>query len=149
MLQALWRQIDDLHAALEPGYFRPPGASPRPSGYAAGDPHATMLVAEDVARVGAPGAAPLVGAVLVRLYDTPADPTMVARRRAHIEALIVDQSHRRAGVGTALMNAVTTWARDRGAEEIVLTVWAGNAAAEAFYQRLGYRRISQALGKAI
>jgi ribosomal protein S18 acetylase RimI-like enzyme len=47
------------------------------------------------------------------------------------------------------MNAVTTWARDRGAEEVVLTVWSGNEAAAAFYQRLGYRRISQALGKAI
>jgi ribosomal protein S18 acetylase RimI-like enzyme len=109
-----------------------------------------MLVAEGGARTGAPGAAPpLVGAVLVRLYDTPADPAMVARRRAHIEALIVDQNHRRAGVGSALMNAVTTWARDRGAEEVVLTVWSGNEAAAAFYQRLGYRRISQALGKAI
>jgi ribosomal protein S18 acetylase RimI-like enzyme len=108
-----------------------------------------MLVAEGGARAGAAGPAPLVGAVLVRLYDTPADPAMVVRRRAHIEALIVDKNHRRAGVGTGLMSAATSWARDRGAEEVVLTVWSGNDAAEAFYQRLGYRRISQALGKAI
>ena len=71
------------------------------------------------------------------------------RRRAHVEALVVDERHRRAGIGTALMNAATDWARARGAVEIVLTVWAGNAAAEAFYGRLGYRIISRALGKPV
>ena len=91
----------------------------------------------------------MLGAVLVRLYDTPADPAMVARRRAHVEALIVDQQHRRAGIGTALMAAATSWAPDRGAIEIVLTVWAGNIAAEGFYHRLGYRVVSSALSRTI
>jgi ribosomal protein S18 acetylase RimI-like enzyme len=103
-----------------------------------------MLVAE----VGGRAAdAALAGAVLVRIYDTPDDPSMVARRRAHVEALVVDERHRRMGIGTALMNAATTWARERGAVEIMLTVWAGNADAEAFYERLGYLVISRALGK--
>jgi ribosomal protein S18 acetylase RimI-like enzyme len=74
---------------------------------------------------------------------------MVPRRRAHVEALVVDERHRRAGVGTALMDAANSWARERGAVEILLTVWDGNAAAEAFYQRLGYRVVSRALGKPI
>jgi ribosomal protein S18 acetylase RimI-like enzyme len=91
----------------------------------------------------------LAGAVLIRIYDTPPDPAMVPRRRAHVEALVVDLRHRRAGVGTALMEAATAWARARGATEIVLTVWSGNAEAEAFYQRLGYQVISRALGKAV
>lgn len=87
--------------------------------------------------------------MLVRIYDTPADPLMVRRRRAHVEALVVDRHHRRAGIGTALMSAASTWARDRGAAEVVLTVWAGNAAAEAFYERLGYGVVSRALAKPI
>jgi ribosomal protein S18 acetylase RimI-like enzyme len=91
----------------------------------------------------------LLGAVFVRIYDTPADPAMVARRRAHVEALVVDEQHRRAGIGTALMNAAAAWARERGAEEVVLTVWAGNLAAEAFYDRLGYGVVSRALSKPI
>ena len=45
------------------------------------------------------------------------------------------------------MNAAAAWARERGAAEIVLTVWAGNAAAEAFYERLGYGVVSRALAK--
>jgi ribosomal protein S18 acetylase RimI-like enzyme len=155
-LQALWRQIDELHAALVPGYFRAsaPGASAggapptRPSPRFVADPHAIMLVAEADAPRGA-GTAPVIGAVLARAYDTPSDPAMVPRRRAHVEALVVDQGHRRAGVGTALMESATAWARARGATEIVLTVWAGNQAAEAFYQRLGYQIVSRALSKQI
>jgi ribosomal protein S18 acetylase RimI-like enzyme len=91
----------------------------------------------------------VIGAVMIRVYDTPADASMVPRRRAHIEALVVDQAHRRAGVGTALMTAATDWARERGAREIVLTVWDGNRAGDAFYERLGYRVISRALGKTL
>ncbi len=108
-----------------------------------------MLVAEAEGRRAAAAPPPLLGAVLVRIYDTPADPAMVASRRAHIEALIVDHQHRRNGIGTALMDAATTWARARGAIEVVLTVWAGNAAAEAFYERLGYRAVSRVLSKSI
>jgi ribosomal protein S18 acetylase RimI-like enzyme len=98
---------------------------------------------------GASEEAPLRGAVLVRVYDTPADPTMVPRRRAHVEALVVDRPHRRAGIGTALMGAAAAWALERGAVEVVLTVWAGNVGAEAFYQQLGYAVVSRALSKPI
>jgi ribosomal protein S18 acetylase RimI-like enzyme len=143
-----------------PGYFRATagavptagagaGAAARPSSRFVSDPHAAMLVAEGPAQRGGAGAAPVVGAVLVRAYDTPSDPTMVPRRRAHVEALVVDAHHRRSGVGTALMDAATVWARARAATEIVLTVWAGNLAAEAFYQRLGYRVVSSALSKSL
>jgi ribosomal protein S18 acetylase RimI-like enzyme len=149
-LQDLWRQSDELHAALAPGYFRARGAAVAAPGHEAGDPHAITMVAEGDggARSRSEGT-PLTGAVMVRIYDTPADPTMVPRRRAHVEALVVDRDHRRAGVGTALMSAVAAWARERGAVEMVLTVWAGNTAAEAFYQRLGYGLVSRALAKPI
>ena len=113
----------------------------------------TILVADGSAppqgEDGGEPAGPVIGAVMVRVYDTPPDPSMVPRRRAHVEALVVDRAHRRAGVGTALMAAATAWARSRGTSEILLTVWAGNAAGEAFYERLGYRVVSRALGKAI
>ena len=152
-MQALWRQIDDLHAALAPGYFRPASGASASSSHESSDPHATTLVAEPDRPIRSPGdgsaPAPLRGAVLVRIYDTPADPAMVPRRRAHIEALVVDRDHRRAGIGTALMTAAANWARENGAAEVVLTVWAGNVAAEAFYERLGYRVVSRALTKPI
>jgi ribosomal protein S18 acetylase RimI-like enzyme len=43
------------------------------------------------------------------------------------------------------MAEAAAWARAHGAAELVLTVWAGNADAEAFYQRLGYRVLSQVM----
>ena len=117
------------------------------------DPHTAILVAErDSEGQPAPGRpvpASLIGAVMIRIYDTPADPSMVPRRRAHVEALVVDEAHRRGGVGTALMEAATAWARARGTSEILLTVWAGNVAGEAFYERLGYRVVSRALAKVL
>ena len=43
------------------------------------------------------------------------------------------------------MDAAAAWGRARGAVELVLTVWSGNQAAEAFYRSLGYMEISRAL----
>ena len=85
------------------------------------------------------------GFLSLRIYETPADPTMVPRRRAHLETLVVAAAHRRPGIGRRLMAEATAWARGQGAVEMVLTVWAGNAAADAFYERLGYRVLSRVL----
>ena len=87
----------------------------------------------------------VIGAVTVRVFDTPADPSMVPRRRAHVDTLVVDRRHRRTGVGSRLMEAAAAWGSARGAVELVLTVWAGNSGAEAFYRNLGYHDLSRAL----
>jgi len=105
-------------------------------------PSAGLLVEEG-------GDGRLVGAVTVRVFDTPADPSMVPRRRAHVDTLVVDRRHRRGGVGTRLMEAAAAWGRARGAVELVLTVWSGNQAAEAFYRSLGYMEISRALRRSL
>jgi ribosomal protein S18 acetylase RimI-like enzyme len=137
---ALWREIDDLHASLAPAYFRSAPRSP-------GD-WRQLLAAPDAALfVATPEAAgqPLCGAISVRIYDTPPDPAMVPRRRGHVEKLVVGRAHRRRGLGRALMAEAAAWAQQQGAVELVLTVWAGNAEAEAFYQRLGYNVLSSVL----
>jgi ribosomal protein S18 acetylase RimI-like enzyme len=66
-------------------------------------------------------------------------------RRAHVELLVVARAARRQGLGRRLMDELAAWARRQGAAELVLTVWAGNREAEAFYERLGYRVLSRAL----
>lgn len=91
----------------------------------------------------------ICGAVSLQVYDTPVDPFMVARRRVHVDGLIVDQAHRRRGFGRALMDAANGWARLQGADELVLTAWIGNVGARDFYQRLGYRVLSEILQKPI
>jgi ribosomal protein S18 acetylase RimI-like enzyme len=72
-----------------------------------------------------------LGMVVGRLL---ADPP----RRAWLEALWVDPSVRRAGLGSGLIEAVAAWARDRGAAELELSVTEGNDAAKALYAHAGF-----------
>lgn len=144
-LARLWHEADELHARLSPGFFRRPelGRGRQRAGEALRDAeesgHETILVAVD-------GKGGVCGACHLQIYDTPVGHTMVSQRRGHVETLIVARAHRRHGFGRALMEAATAWAKDRGAQQLLLTVWAGNDDAERFYAALGYRTISQVLG---
>jgi ribosomal protein S18 acetylase RimI-like enzyme len=57
---------------------------------------------------------------------------------AWLEALWVDPSARRTGVGSALIAAVAAWARERGAARLDLSVTTNNTAAAAFYEDAGF-----------
>jgi ribosomal protein S18 acetylase RimI-like enzyme len=148
-VRALWRQVDDLHASLAPAYFRSTARAPREWSELLAAPDAAVFVHLHV-HVGvgedAPSEGPsLIGFVSVRIFETPPDPAMVPLRRGHVEMLVVGRAHRRQGIGGRLMRHVSDWARGQGAAELVLTVWSGNEAAEAFYKHLGYRELSRVL----
>jgi ribosomal protein S18 acetylase RimI-like enzyme len=141
----LWLEADALHARLSPNFFRRADFDRgRQRAFdtlrdAEESGHEAILVAVDDA--GAIG-----GACHLQIYDTPVGHTMVQQRRGHVETLIVAAARRRRGCGRALMAAASSWARERGATQLLLTVWAGNVPAERFYAALGYRIISQVLG---
>jgi RimJ/RimL family protein N-acetyltransferase len=54
--------------------------------------------------------------------------------------LMVAGSHRRRGVGTALLDAAVGWARVNGIRKLELHVFPHNAAAIALYEKCGFRR---------
>jgi len=54
-----------------------------------------------------------------------------------IPALAVDESNRRQGIGSALIDAMEEQARAAGANRLVLNVKAGNLAARSLYARCG------------
>ncbi|HTD62952.1 MAG TPA: GNAT family N-acetyltransferase [Gemmatimonadaceae bacterium] len=58
--------------------------------------------------------------------------------RALLTALVVREDTRGRGVGRALITAVEHWARERGAERVVVTTALRRAGAHAFYERLGF-----------
>ena len=60
-------------------------------------------------------------------------------RRAHISDLYVEESCRRAGVATKLVEDALALARARGLECVTLEVEADNAGARRLYEKLGFR----------
>jgi len=139
VLRRLRAQVQALHARLLPDFFR------LEDGGGAlvleRDPWAAILVA----CAGDASAEQIRGYIVVRVVDTPWDPSMTPRRRAHVEIIVVDEAHRREGIGASLMNEASRWARGRGAVEVVLTVWTDNREAERFYASLGYEPIARVL----
>jgi GNAT superfamily N-acetyltransferase len=57
---------------------------------------------------------------------------------AKLSAIIVDERHRRRGIGEALVAAMEAEARERGCCLIFLTTAARRADAHDFYRRLGF-----------
>ena len=60
------------------------------------------------------------------------------RRVAQLTALVVAPEVRGHGVGRALVLRAEQWARERGAERLVVTTALHRAEAPAFYERLGF-----------
>ncbi len=59
---------------------------------------------------------------------------------AELEAVVTAAAWRRRGIGGALVRTVAAWARELGAERLVLEVRASNAEARRLYARQGFRQ---------
>lgn len=90
------------------------------------DQRATVLIAQTADDTP-------VGFISLRILEDA-----VGVKRAHVADVAVTESARRRGVGTALMMAGESWARERGLPVLSLDVWSTNDAALSFYRRLGY-----------
>ena len=60
----------------------------------------------------------------------------------HVVDLFVDRAARKRGAGRALMTAVADIARERGAREMIWSVYHANKLATAFYEKLGAQSIT-------
>jgi ribosomal-protein-alanine N-acetyltransferase len=72
---------------------------------------------------------------LVHAYERPA---LEKAYEVVVQSLVVDRNVRNAGLGMQLMTAVETWAKARGAEQVVLHTRVDRADARLFYERIGY-----------
>jgi GNAT superfamily N-acetyltransferase len=60
----------------------------------------------------------------------------------HVEQVSVDPEHGRRGIGSALIEHLAGWARERGAPALTLTTYAEVAWNAPYYERLGFRRLA-------
>jgi RimJ/RimL family protein N-acetyltransferase len=89
-------------------------------------PHAAVFVAEDEGTV--------VGRLSIGRDQHPG-----SRHVADL-GLMVAATHRRRGIGRALLEAAVEWARESGVRKLELHVFPWNTAAIALYENFGFER---------
>ena len=65
-------------------------------------------------------------------------PFLESGPKAELGGLVVEESSRGRGIGTALVSRTESWARERGLRELCLRSNVIRTEAHAFYQRLGF-----------
>jgi GNAT superfamily N-acetyltransferase len=132
-ISALATRVQALHAAAEPGVFRPAGAAT----FAPATVQALIALPGHQIRVATVDGA-VAGYAYASLRDVPETPWKYATRVCAIEQMGVDERHRRRGLGARLLAAVRGGAAAWGAAELRLSVWEFNEEARAFYARQGF-----------
>lgn len=138
---ALWMRSAEEHTAYDDVYATSPGAEKIMRRFLAdlsSSAHSCLFVAE--VPNGAGDAAEVVGFLSGEIRE--GSPAFSPRTWAAVEDIYVTQTYRSKGIGRALVDACTEWARDRGADGVSLQVAAGNERARNFYDRLGFREVS-------
>jgi diamine N-acetyltransferase len=91
----------------------------------------------------------IIGFVTVYLRAASQEPFQVAEVRAHVENLGILPAWQGHGVGRQLMAAAEQWARQHGAQRLLLNVWEFNHRAVGFYDNLGYTTFTRNMWKTL
>jgi ribosomal protein S18 acetylase RimI-like enzyme len=91
----------------------------------------------------------IVGFVTLKLRPDVHEPYLEPEVRALVESLGVLPAWRHRGIARGLMVAAEKWARQRGAQRLMLNVWEFNVGALSLYADLGYTTFSRNLWKAL
>jgi GNAT superfamily N-acetyltransferase len=79
-----------------------------------------------------------IGYILAQLVERPENPYTFPIRFILIDQMSVNPKHQSKGYGEQLMQQVFELARAQGINTVLLTVWAFNSRAMAFYERQGF-----------
>jgi ribosomal protein S18 acetylase RimI-like enzyme len=141
---ALLVALHDVHVAAVPDAFRPTTLANEERRYREqhlGAPESRAFVAEADGEV--------VGYLWIRLAMADPLDSSWPRRYADIDSLVVAKTRQGTGIGRQLLDVAHGWAKTQGVTETRLVVYAGNPAALAFYERLGYTTRARTLHRAI
>ena len=127
----LFAELVGHHAELDPAFrvrADTPERFPKLLARQLGDPDAAVFVSEE--------SDGLAGFCSVRVERTPG--ATIEAPRVAIDDLAVRSDRRRRGVGRALVDAASAWAKSRGAERLEVRVAVRNPEGQAFWRALGY-----------
>ena len=130
---ALLKQVGAVHHEGRPDLFRT-GAQK----YGASQVLA-MLESKDSPIFVAVEEEKVLGYCFCQMQSHPQDPVLCDVLSLYIDDLCVDENCRKKGVGKALYEAVSRYAKMRKCYNITLNVWACNASAMAFYEKMGLK----------
>lgn len=130
---ALLKQVGAVHHEGRPDLFRT-GAQK----YGASQVLA-MLESKDSPIFVAVEEGKVLGYCFCQMQSHPQDPVLCDVLSLYIDDLCVDENCRKKGVGKALYEAVCRYAKMRKCYNITLNVWACNASAMAFYEKMGLK----------
>ncbi len=91
---------------------------------------------KDVLTILAENHGEILGCCFVSFFERSG---MVSMKTAYIDMIVVDEKHRRNGIGNALFQAVQKRAKQMGARRIDLMVWNHNQIAIEAYESYGMR----------
>ena len=80
----------------------------------------------------------VVGFILLQAKERPDFDFMIPGKYCYIMDIIVTETHRNKGFGTALMNSAKDWAKEQNCSFINLDVLTTNTNAVALYEKLGF-----------
>jgi GNAT superfamily N-acetyltransferase len=133
VLSSLNGEVQAVHAAALPDWFKPPS----PSQFSP-DTIATLVARPDRFLFVAEVDTELVGYAFARVASQPETPWRYAFSMIFVDQIGVRAAWRRKGVGRALVAAVRDTAADMDVSLVALDVWAFNAEALAFFGRCGF-----------
>ena len=131
-LLALLEQVLQIHAEIRPDIFIPGTTKYTVSELAA------LLPQEDKPIYVAVNEDDVcMGYAFCQLRAQPFSTNMVPFKALFIDDLCVDKQARGQHIGESLFAYVKQQAKELGFYEVTLNVWAGNTAAEHFYEKMG------------
>jgi ribosomal protein S18 acetylase RimI-like enzyme len=139
-ISSLNAEVQAIHAAALPRWFKPPDPTTFPPSAAAAliaRPSNLIFIAEiDPAPAG------YIYAEIVRHAETP---WRYAHDMVYVHQIGVRAAHRRGGIGRDLLAAVRSAASEAGITLLALDVWSFNKDAQLFFRRCGFLPYNQRL----